>query len=207
IKPPQNTLVSISPGGDYLAMGTRIDDKVMVALVDRRTRQVVHGLDPARKGAVSRLGWVSDKRLLAMSSRVYNGIAQAYLEPAIVAIDVDGRHRRVLYWDVIDTIRNDDEHILVLRCAKSSEKGCWTYVQKVDTTGASKGPRIADAPAINAEFMADGDGHVRFAYATDVDDIQKLWRMGDGKAWVVLNDEAASGVKVRPLGFSRDGKN
>lgn len=194
IRPPQNTLVSISPGGDYLAMGTRIDDKVMVALVDRKTKQVVHGLDPARKGAVSRLGWVSDKRLLAMSSRVYNGVAQAYLEPAIVAIDVDGRHRRVLYWDVIDTIRNDDEHILVLRCGKSGDKGCWTYVQKVDTTGASKGPRIADAPAINADFMADGDGDVRFAYATDDDDVQALWRMGAGKVWVVLNDPAVRGL-------------
>ena len=62
-------------------------DAVMVALVDRRTKQVVHGLDPARQGAVSRLGWVSDRRLFVMSSRVYNGVEQAYLEPAIVAID------------------------------------------------------------------------------------------------------------------------
>lgn len=205
IKPEQNTLVSISPGGDYIAMGTRIDDKVMVALVDRRTRKVVRGLDPARKGAVSKLSWVSPERIFVMSSRVYNGVAQAYLEPAIVAMDVDGKHRDVFYWDVVDTIRNDDDKILVLRCGKGNSKGCWTYVQKVDTKGGFGGPRIADAPAINAGFMADNDGVVRFSFATDDDDIQSLWRMDGGGKWVLINNEAESGVEVAPVGVSRDG--
>jgi dienelactone hydrolase len=205
IRPEQNTLVSISPGGDYIAMGTRIGEKVMAAIVDRRTRQVVRGLDPERKGAIAALSWVSPDRIFVMSSRVYNGVTQAYLEPAIVAMDVDGRHRNVFYWDVIDTIRNDDDHILVLRCAKSNSKGCWTYVQKVDTKGGFAGPRIADAPAVNAGFMADNDGNVRFAYATGDDDIQQLWLMGADGKWTQLNDEATSGVEVAPIGVSRDG--
>jgi dienelactone hydrolase len=205
VKPEQNTLVSISPGGDYIAMGTRIGEKVMAAIVDRKTRQVVRGLDPERKGAIAALSWVSPDRIFVMSSRVYNGVTQAYLEPAIVAMDVDGRHRNVFYWDVIDTIRNDDDHILVLRCAKSNSKGCWTYVQKVDTKGGFAGPRIADAPAVNAGFMADNDGNVRFAYATGDDDIQQLWLMGADGKWTQLNDEATSGVEVAPIGVSRDG--
>lgn len=204
IKPDQNTLVNISPGGDYIAVGTRVDEKVMVALMDRKTRQVVRGLDPERNGAVERLSWVGKNRIFVMSSRTGPGVEQAYLEPAIIAINVDGSRRSVFYSSVIDTIRNDDDHILVSVCGKSNSKGCWPYVKKVDTKGGFAGPRIADAPMINAEFMADNDGNVRFAYGWSDDDIQQSWLLADGK-WTLLNDEAVSGIEVVPFGVSRDG--
>jgi dienelactone hydrolase len=204
LKPTQNTLVSISPGGDYIAMGTRVDDKVMVAILDSKTKQVLRGLDPEDKGAVDRLSWVGKDRIFVMTSRVGVGVQQAFLEPAIVAMNVDGSKRKAFYSAVFDTILNDDDHILIERCGKSHEKGCWTYVQKVDTNGGLSGPRIADAPMVNASFMADNDGNVRFAYATDSKDIQQLWYLVDGK-WSPLNDEAQSSVEVAPLGVSRDG--
>lgn len=205
LKPPQNTLANISPGGDYIAMGTRVGDKVMAALLDRTTHQVVHGLEPADKGAIEALEWVSPRRIFVVSSRVYNGVAQSYLDPAILALDVDGRHRDAFYWDLVDTIRNDDDHILVRRCGKPDPDGCWTFVQKVDTKGGFNGPRLVDSPMPNAGFMADNDGKVRFAYATDEDDIQQLWVMGADGEWSQLNDEAKSGVEVAPVGISRDG--
>jgi dipeptidyl aminopeptidase/acylaminoacyl peptidase len=204
LKPDQNTLVNISPGGDYIAVGTRIDEKVMVAIMERKTRKVVRGLDPERNGAVERLDWVGKDRIFVMSSRTSNGVEQAYLDPAIIAVNVDGSRRSTFYSSVIDTIRNDDDHILVSVCGKSNSKGCWFYVQKVDTKGGFAGPRIADAPMINAEFMADNDGNVRFAYGWNDDDVQQTWLLADGK-WTLLNDEAVSGIEVTPVGVSRDG--
>lgn len=204
LKPPQYTLASISPGGEYVAMGTRIDDKVMVAIVDSKTKKVLRGLDPEDKGAVDRLYWVGKERIFVMTSRVGEGVEQAYLEPAIVAINVDGSKRKAFYSGVFDSIRNDDDHVLIRRCGKNHVKGCWTYVQKVDTNGGFSGPRVADAPVVNASFMADDDGNVRFAFATDDQDIQQLWYFTADK-WSLINDEAQSGVEVTPLGTSRDG--
>ena len=41
IKPDSATLVSLSPGGDYIAVGTRVEDRVMAAILDRKTMRVV----------------------------------------------------------------------------------------------------------------------------------------------------------------------
>src|SRR5690606_30012597 len=73
------------------------------------------------------------------------------------------------------------------------------------TTRALKGPRVADAPAINSGVMTDGDGNVRFAFAAGHDDLQKLRRMGACAACSPLNAGAAAGAGLQPLGFARGG--
>lgn len=205
LKPDQYTLVNISPSGEYLAVGTRLDDKVLVAFLDRQTFKVVHGLDPVDKGAVERVVWVGDKRVFVLSSTPSRSVHEKFIIPAIVALNVDGTRRRSLYWSVVDTIANDDEHILVSLCGKENSLGCWNYVQKVDTEGGTKGPRVAEAPMVNADFMADDSGHVRFAYGWDDKDVQRLWAK-NGDAWTLLNDEATTAIEIVPIGISSDGK-
>lgn len=204
LKPSEHTLLTISPGGQYIAATVRMDERVMLAIIDRRTQKLVRALDPEKNGTVERVSWVNDERLFLMNSRTGRSVQQAYLEPAIVAINADGSRMRTLYASVIDTLVDDDEHILISRCAKRLSKGCWNYVQKVDNDGGRSGPRIADAPLVNAGFMADNRGQVRFAYGWDDSDIQQLW-LYSGDTWSRLNDEATTGIEVTPIGVSRDG--
>lgn len=204
IKPDSATMVSLSPGGDYIAVGTRVEDRVMAAILDRKTMQVVRGLDPEKDGEIAALAWVSPKRVFVVSSHVGSTVKEAFLESAIVAINVDGSDRKNLYASVVSTIRNDDDHILISVCGKGNSKGCWNHVRKVDTKGGYIGQRIADAPMVDANFMADDDGNVRFATSWDKDDNEQLWMLDAGK-WTQLNDETKSGVEVLPIGTSRDG--
>lgn len=204
IQPDSATMVVMSPGGDYLAVGTRVEDRVMAAILDRKTMQVVRGLDPEKNGEIAQLAWVSPRRLFVVSARVGSVVKEAYLDSAIVAINVDGTQRDSLYTNVLSTIRNDDDHILINVCGKGNSKGCWNHVRKVDTRGGYTGPRVADAPMVDAGFTADDDGNVRFAASRNDDGIQQLWML-DGGEWTQLNDEAKSGVEVLPVGISRDG--
>ena len=124
IQPDSATMVVMSPGGDYLAVGTRVEDRVMAAILDRKTMQVVRGLDPEKNGEIAQLAWVSPRRLFVVSARVGSVVKEAYLDSAIVAINVDGTQRDSLYTNVLSTIRNDDDHILINVCGKGNSKGC-----------------------------------------------------------------------------------
>lgn len=204
LRPDQHDLVSISPGGDYIAATTLKDDKMVLAIIERETLKPVRVLDPEKDGAIERVSWVNHERLFVMNSRTGESVEEAFLEPYIIAVNVDGTRKRVFSASVVDTLLEDDEHVLISRCARSSSKGCWTFVQKVDIDGGRGGPRIADAPMINADFMADNRGEVRLAYGWNENDVQQVWMLDEGE-WVLVNDEASSGVEVMPIGVTRDG--
>ncbi len=205
LRQDQTTLVKLSPDGNHLAVATRVEDGAIVAgIFDRGTRKLVHGLAPNDNGAIARLEWVSDGRLFAMSSERGKSVQESFLDPWIVAMDVDGKNRDAFYASVFDTLLNDDAHVLTVRCGRSSNRGCWNYVQKATTEGRDVGPRLVDAPMLDASFMADNDGKVRFATGWDDDDVQQLW-LHNGTAWSLINDETVTGVEVMPIGVSRDG--
>lgn len=204
LRASDHTLASISPDGRHLAVTKRLGDRVVLAIVERETMKVVKALDPQESGAVERVSWMSPTRLLLRSSRRGKSVNQSFLENALVAVNIDGTRLRTFHGDVFDTLVDDDDTMLARYCGKTTAKGCWTYVRRVNGDGVAVGGRLAEAPMINAAFMADNAGTVRFAYGWDDASMQRLWLMRDG-AWQIVNDESDSGVEVLPMGVSRDG--
>lgn len=204
LRPRQNDIVTISPEGRYIAATTRLGDRSVLAIINRATLKPERVLDPDQRGAISQMEWASDRRVLVRSSHVGDMVEQAYLDSFVVAVDVDGGRKREFGHWVVDTLTDDDEHLLIARCARANSNGCWSYIQKVDTLGGSSGPRLLDGPAPGVSYTTDGRGDVRFASSTSDEGIQKVW-MHDGKAWRTINDESASGVEVVPLGGTASG--
>jgi dipeptidyl aminopeptidase/acylaminoacyl peptidase len=207
LKLSQHDIVKISPNGKYVAATVRKPEKnenrMLLVIIDRETNKPVRVLDPEEKAEISRVWWVNDERLFVMSTWVGNTVEEYYLDPRVIAINVDGSRKRAFYSTIVDTLIDDDDHILIERCAKDTHKGCLTYVQKVDTDGGWTGPRIADAPAVDTSFFTDNAGHVLFASAWGDDRIQKVW-IRKGEDWEIFNDEAQSGVEIELIGTSRD---
>ena len=206
LKPSEHTLMTLSPGGKYIAATTRVDDRLMLAIRERETSKLVRLLDPESRGAVEHMVWANDERLFLRNSRIGFAVKEAYLEPQIMSINADGTRRRAFYARIVDMLIDDSEHILIARCGKSSLKGCWNYVQRTDNEGSRGGTRIAEAPMVDANFMSDNVGQVRFAYSWDDEDLQQLWML-DGGSWAQINDEAITGIEALPIGVSRDGRN
>jgi dipeptidyl aminopeptidase/acylaminoacyl peptidase len=207
LRPALHGLVKISPNGRYVAATVREQDRkrprVLLAIIDRETNTPVRVLDPEEKSEIGRVWWVGDDRLFVQTRWRGDMFQQYYTDPRVVAINVDGTGKRIIYDAIVDTLVDDDEHMLVERCAKSTTRGCLSYVQKVDTRGGVGGPRIVDAPVVGAGFFTDNAGRVLFAHATDDSRNQRVWiRRGEG--WEIFNDESQSGVEIVLIGVSRD---
>ena len=205
LKPGQHTLMRMSPDGSYVAATSRVGDRVMLAIINRRTNKLVRVLDPGEEGRVESVVWATDERLFLMKSRPGVGVNESFVDPEIVSINVDGTRRRAFYASVVDMLIDDSEHILIARCARQSSKGCWNYVQRANNDGRPVGPRVAEAPMVDAGFVSDNRGEVRFAYSWNDADVQQLWLLNEG-SWTQINDEARSGIESIPIGTSRDGR-
>ena len=205
LRRPQTDLFSLSPNGQYIAATTRVDDRMLLAILDRATLKPVRVFDPDRKGAVDRMEWVSGSRLFLMTS-VRGDIVEAdYQRPWVLGINADGTRKRAFFFPIIDTLADDDEHVLVADCGKETLKGCVPYARLTDADGSGVGPKIVDAPAPEASMMSDPKGRIVFSWAWNDDDVERLWLLRGGQ-WELLNDEAASGVESVPVGVSRDGR-
>lgn len=208
LKPAQHDLVTISPGGSYIAATFRQtvnkEDKMMLVIIDRKTGKPLHRFDPEERGGIARIWWANDERMFLMNSRYGQRFAQQYIEPYVLAINADGSRKRVLTGALVDSLPDDDDSILIERCAKRTLDGCMSYIEKTDNDGSRKGDRIVDSPDDRSNFYADNIGQVRFAYSWNDEDEQKLWLLKGGQ-WEMFNDETKTGVEVEPIGSSRDG--
>jgi dipeptidyl aminopeptidase/acylaminoacyl peptidase len=203
LKHPQYESMSLSPGGDYLAARVPIEDRTLLVIVRRSDMQVTARLDPGKDGFVESEFWVSNTRLFASISMKFGTLAQPYELNNLQSVDVDGRHGRAFWGNVIDPLIDDPEHVLTSDCRKVTANDCWSRVRKTRTDGLGEREEIVDAPVPNADFLADRAGTVRFSWNWDPDDRQQVFLLRDGR-WDPINDEDTSGVEVTPIGTSYD---
>jgi dipeptidyl aminopeptidase/acylaminoacyl peptidase len=203
LRRPQYESMSLSPTGEYVATRVPLDDRTVLAIVRRSDMKVTASVDPGKDGFVDSSFWASDKVLLAEWSMRFGALTQPYSMGDLYSIDVEGKNRRSLYGAVIDPLRNDQEHVLIVTCAKVVKNECLTRLRKMRLDGRGIPEDIVDGAAPGATFLVDRLGAPRFSWATDNDDNQKVFlRRGD--AWVSINDEQQSGVEVVPIGVSYD---
>jgi len=206
LRPSRHTLVEISPGGRYIGATLREPEnnqnRMVLVVIDRATNKPVRILDPEEKAEIGRMWWAGDERLFAQVRWGGDMFQQYFVDPRVIAINVDGSGKRLIDAYILDIL--DDGHMLIERCAKETSEGCFNFVQKVDTLSARSGPRIVDAPAANAWYFTDNAGNVLFATVWDNDDgLQTIWRRR-GDAWERFNEEAKSGIRIALIGTSRD---
>jgi dipeptidyl aminopeptidase/acylaminoacyl peptidase len=208
LKPSENDNVIISPDGRYMAATLRAPDnnenRVILVVLDRETNKPISLLDPGEKSEVDRAWWANEDTLFLMNSWGGNFAQQYYLDPRVVSISVDGKRKRAFATTIVDGLIDDDQHILLEYCGKSTGKGCYSYVRKADNDGIPVGERLAESPEVDVDFFADNVGNILFCYTWDENDRQKLWRHDKGQ-WSLFNEEAQSGVEILPIGVSRNG--
>ncbi|MDR7069224.1 dipeptidyl aminopeptidase/acylaminoacyl peptidase [Pseudoxanthomonas japonensis] len=201
---PAYASMQLSPNGKYIAALVPFDDRTVIALLRTADLSVERMIDPGHEAYMESIIWASDRRIYSHASFRWGERSQPYALGSLIAVDVDGRNKKLFYGDVIDPLVDDPDYVLIRTCKKELIRGCMTQVERMRNDGL-RSERVLDGPIVNAAFGTDHRGEVRFSWASDDDDIQKVFLRKDGQ-WTLINDEAVSGVEVSPLGMSADGR-
>lgn len=225
--------VKLSPTGDHLAVSAVVDGKAVLSLIRLSDMKGVN-LRPRESRELASFWWVSPTRVMYTVGERIGALEKPSPTGELYAVNADGTgdgpifgyrmgsdlssHIRkgsslLGYGTLISVLRGDPRHALIAIYAANgssvgnvrmmSSAGVFPTAARIDLlTGATT--TVTTSPLRNADFMADHDGVVRFAYGVDADQTMKVWyRDGDGKDWAVVLDEARDHRRAWPLGFNR----
>lgn len=209
--------IRISPDGDYAAASAVVDGKAVLSLIHLADMKGVN-LRPRDNGEIAGFWWASPRRVIYSVSDQLGGLEQPVGTGELYGINADGGSQKLLIGyrakgdfisaDIVHPLYADDNKILISkRRWNGSREGTYPVAAMMDVDTGATVDR-ATAPILNASFVADHDGQVRFAYGEGADQNQRVYyRARDGAAWELVFDESRQQPAVRPLAFDRDESN
>lgn len=216
--------IKLSPKGEYFAATVPLEDRTVLAIVRRADSKVTGHFALGRNSHVSRFWWVNDERVVISVAEKFGSLDQPQSTGELYAVNADGSKPDLLIGQrvqgaglgtkiqpkkvervaafLIDDLPADDRTILVSVMPFAADP--FTQADRLDVYSGRRVP-LARAPVRNAEFTTDNQGVVRFATGAGVDNVRKVYhRTGEGAAWQLVADEAATGLKEYPIGFASD---
>lgn len=211
----------ISPKGTYLAAAVARGGRKALVFIDLKARKPVGSFNPSGDIAVGRFFWSSDERVVVELVDHDGTLAAPVSRGEIYAVNADGGRGRLIFgyrtggggtgthirvaereyvWgSILDTLRDDDRHILVAGGTFHEAGDRQMQVWKVDTiTGVKE--RVAVGPLPNCTFLTDADGALRLAYARDERNKERFFLREPG-GWRELTRIAGLPEGSEPWGY------
>jgi dipeptidyl aminopeptidase/acylaminoacyl peptidase len=201
-KDPEFTDVTLSPNGKYLAVTVPQGDRTLLAVLTAADTKLVGKWDFGTDKHITSVLWVSNERFFMYVTEKTGAFDQRVGLADVYATNVDGTRRADIpnggYYSVVDTLEDDDEHILVERSIESA------YLFKLNVYDG-KTRTVATAPIDDGGFVVDHEHKVRYAIGS-MTNLKTLTLRRNGDEWeTVHEDEMGCGLRV-PMGFDRDNK-
>lgn len=218
----------ISPNGDYLAISVDLGEQDVLTILRTSDLKVLKVNQLPDKKSIGSFYWISPERIMFNAVKKQGGYAQPFPTGEWFAVNADGSLARpvIFYgtrdatqrgksvgnesYSLLDTLRGDDQNVIMqVRYPRSSE-GAGTQVVSVDTISGRRTP-LARAPKENCDIALDGAKEPRFAVCSssrdesgEYDERSELYRR-DGAAWTLINASKSDGQHLRVLRTSADG--
>ena len=212
--------IQISPDGQYYAATVPREDRTILVILRRSDNKITASVDDGKNTHIAGFVWVSRERLLITMARKFGARDQPAQTGELYGINVDGSRAGVLVGgsaksqsafksqsvvaSFVDDLPQDDENVII-----STDPYAGNANTLAERMNVRTGHRItvARSPVVNAGFVTDTDGVVRFAAGAASDRKTKLYyRAGKDAEWTLVNDEAATGLSMGAIGFSKDNK-
>lgn len=217
--------VKISPDGKYLAATAVVKGHAVLVLINlsNKKAQLVR---PREEDDVTEFWWASGTRVVYTVGTRIGGYDAPLSTGELYGVNADGSDSVMLYGvrkqtmstgslipgavstrgsaDFIAAIPDDPNHILVSTRIwdPAGRAGAIPVAHRMDVrTGTLSGDIVA--PMRNAEFLADHEGRIRFAWGEDDDGSYHVFQNPvDGGGWKAMPE--ASAGRSQPLAFNRD---
>ena len=216
--------IMLSPTGEYYAATVAFEDKTALVILRRSDNKLTANFRLGKNTHVSGFTWVNPERVLITVTEKFGALDQPQLTGELYAINADGSQPEILIGQrvygeglgtkiqpkkveriaafLVDDLPADDKNVIIAVMPFSADP--YTRAERMDVYSGRRAP-LARAPVRNADFITDNQGQVRFASGFGTDNVRKLYyRTGSGAPWKLLSDEAVTGLKEWPIGFSAD---
>ncbi len=228
-KHAQFKMMKISPDGKHIAATSTLKNGQTVLTLmgfDNGKVNLLSNIVPRQTEDVLEFWWASPNRVLYTEAEHDGGWDIPIPTGELYAVNADGDDPEILYGyrkegqqtgthiqqvtaeygsaTFLSRINGDDNHVLVTITdwEASGSAGAFTAVYKMDVRDGRK-VKVATAPVRQAEYLADHQGHVRFASSDDLEGNRKIYmRPVDGGDWQLLGE--ASADRDWPIAFSAD---
>lgn len=229
VRHPTYSVVKISPNGDYLAITVDRGQQDVLTVLRTSDLSVLKINQLPDSKSVGDFHWVSPDRLLFTAVRKMGGYAQPFMTGEWFAVNADGSLPRPLIFygtrdatqrsktvtnerfALIDTLEDDDQHVLMQATSPRSSEGAGTELVMVDVL---TGRRISlgRAPTENCNIVPDSQKTAKFAVCRssrneegDYEDRTELYRRDDGK-WMLVNASRTDGKHQSVMRATANGK-
>jgi dipeptidyl aminopeptidase/acylaminoacyl peptidase len=216
--------IKLSPKGDYYAATVSFEDRTALVILRRSDNKLTANFRMGKNTHVAYFTWVNPERVLITMAEKFGALDQPQYTGELYAINADGTQPDILVGqrvqsegpgtlikpkkvemiaaDLVDDLPADDKNVVIAVSPFTDDP--FTRAERMDIYSGRRTP-IGRAPVRNAEFITDNKGVVRFATGSGTDNVRKVfYRSGESKEWRLISDEAVTGHRERPLGFSTD---
>ena len=224
----QYKMVKISPDGTHIAATSVLaNGQTVLSLIDLVHKKGVN-IAPREGDDVLNFWWASPKYVVYSEAEHDGGWDMPIATGELYSVEADGGSPNMLYGyrmpgmqtgtlvqhataeygtaQFLSRIEGDPDDILAIVTSweGSGSAGALSTVYRMDVRNGNK-VRVTGAPMREAGFLADHDGHVRFAMGDDLSGNRLIYmRPTDGGDWELLPQ--ASDDRDWPIAFSIDDK-
>lgn len=229
VKHPTYSSVKISPNGEYLAMTVDRGDQDVLTVLRMSDLGIVKVNQLPEKKSVGSFYWTSPNRLMFNAVKKLGKYEAPFGTGEWFAVNADGSQPRSLIFygtvdatqrgkqvgnesfSLLDTLRDDDQNVVMeVNYARSSE-GAGTEVVLMDTQSGRR-KSLARAPKENCEIALDSAKAPRFAICSSSKDEQgeydertELYKRSDDGKWTLLSASKADGKHLSIIRSTPDG--
>lgn len=221
--------VTLSPDGRYIAATMPVTGKNhenYLVILDGKTAKPLKVLPAGPDHMIHHYSWVTHERLVVSLAQRLSGLDTPVATGELFASNADGSHLSMLFGYrgtgsvgshiqqntlrsaaaslISDEPAEDGRVLIATRRFTDNREGSFIGIEKLNVM-TGKSMNIGVSPARDATLIADHQGQVRVAYASENFTRLKLWtRASHAAEWQLSNDPVQSGVTLRPIGFNRD---
>ncbi|MCD9126482.1 S9 family peptidase [Luteimonas sp. C4P040a] len=225
---PSYGAVKISPNGDYLAITVDRGDQDVLTIMRTSDLQIVKVNQLPDKKSVGSFHWVGPERLMFNAVRKMGGYAQPFMTGEWFAVNADGSQPRPLIFygtrdatqrsrsvgnerfNLLDTLKNDDQNVIMSANTARSSEGVGTQLVMMDTVSGRRTP-LARAPKENCSIVLDEAKEPRFSVCSssrneegEFEERSELYRR-DGRSWTLVNASKTAGKHLSVVRTTESG--
>ena len=228
VKHPVFSSAKISPTGEYLAIAVDRGDQDVLTVMRTSDLQIIKINQLPDKKSVGSFYWVSPERLMFNAVRKMGGYAQPFMTGEWFAVNADGSQPRPLIFygtrdatqrgksvgserfSLLDTLRGDDQYVIMESRSPRSSEGAGTEVVKLDVISGRR-TALMRAPKENCSIALDASKQPRFAVCSsskdeegEYDERTELYRRDDNR-WTLVNASKSDGKHLWVVNTTTDG--